>query len=205
MVSKIFSYIKRIFEWIWAGKYYFLILAVFIITGLSIKSSLFYNEKFHAKVFSYFFAIVGFVILFIKLVLDAKKYSQHKPKTFVNYLRSFPGWRPIIVELPCAELNLSINSIEAKVDISPKATIEQKVDWLIGQLECANNKIKEIDGREENNTKLIKKEMNKLENEFKKENEALHATLAGHIVGSYDLTLLGLFLTFCATVLRIFM
>ena len=150
-----------------------------------------------------FFSLLGLCIILKQLILDSKKFSEYRPNTFSNWSKSFPTLKPVI---PIS--GITGGSITAKAcltDSLPDSdTIEQKVDFLLQRIHEVQTAIHGLDDRIDGVAASITKETDNLKTQLDTVHKSLTEIIAGHIVGSYDITLFGIIITICGILIQFF-
>ena len=199
-VKKYFSlnYFKRIAHWLLQGNFMLLSVSAIIITLLYIIGTL----DFYSSIVSALFSLTGLAIILMQLILDSKKFADYKPNTIGNWIKSFPTFKSVTVS---ANFCLGISAkAHATVSISDSATIEQKVDFLLRRIDEAQTALNHLDDRIDDLATSLKKESKNLTTQVNSVRKSLTETMAGHIVGSYDITLFGIIITICGTLIQVF-
>jgi hypothetical protein len=92
-------------------------------------------------------ALTGLFIIFTQQIFDASKFNVHRPNTMVNWLKSVPTGRPTTLSLKGGAVVTFSGKAHATVSVSPEATIEKKVEFMLRQLEGLDNWVAKIDNR----------------------------------------------------------
>ena len=91
---------------------------------------------------------------------------------------------------------------DATVSIAANATIERKVDFLLKQVTALDSAMAKLNNRVDD----VNSSLNKTEKKFQASldilTKSLNTIIAGHVVGAYDMNLLGINLTICGTVIQ---
>ncbi|MBI1931272.1 MAG: hypothetical protein HYS24_01895 [Ignavibacteriales bacterium] len=200
MINKLIRYFKRIFKWIAIGKYHITTFLVVMVTLLFLFDIL----KECSQFISYFFIIIGLFIILMLQLIDANLYATYKPNTIGNWLKSFPKLKPTIHNIT-SSISVTISAKAfATISISESQPLEKKVEFLLSQLENVNKNLHELDTRIERAFNEILNKSKDLTIQFENIEQTLRTTIAGHIVGSYDINLLGIIITLCGTLIQIF-
>ena len=192
--------LKQVSLWLSRGKFHLLSIASFILAALYLLGVL----SFYPSIVAIFMTLTGLLIILTQQVIGAATFGYHKPNTFSGWLKSFPTGKPITSSVDCASMIICSEKVHATVSVSPDATIEKKIEFLLRQMTAIDSAIAKIDDRvDEINTAL-----KKAEKEFQKSVNTLSTTLnnaiASHIVGSYDVSLFGINITICGTIVQFF-
>lgn len=92
-LGKIFSYLKRVVSWILDGGFYILSIITVIVTILYIVRVI----NFYPNIVASVLAILGLLIILTLQIFDAIDFAEHKPNTFINWIKSFPTLRPAVI------------------------------------------------------------------------------------------------------------
>lgn len=92
----------------------------------------------------------------------------------------------------------------ATVSISPDATIERKVEFLMRQLEGLDNWVAKIDDRIDSVSSSLVRAEKDFQDSINTLTTSMNSLIAGHVVGSYDLNLFGINITICGTLIQFF-
>lgn len=193
------GYFQQIKNWIFRGKYY--ILSIF-----SITLTFLYKIKvidFHPTTIAFFMTTIGLFIIFLQQIMDANEFTDQNPNTLGRWLRSFPTVKHNTIH---ASANITLPSVKltatAKVSISEETTIEQKVNFILSQLEQTHNEIININNRINDFEKLQEDSISKLRTDLDQLNLSHQKLIAGHAVGNYDLNFFGFVLTLSGTIIQ---
>jgi hypothetical protein len=201
-MKKLFSlnYIKQIGNWVWKGKFYFLSILVVIITFLYITGIL----SFYPNIVSLVMVITGLLILLILQILDAREFTDQRPNTPRNWIKSFPTRKTVIISADVASAVFTADRVHVKVSISTDATVEDKVDFLLKEVSNLHDKLVNIDNRIDNINSSLAIKIKDLSTDLHKFDKSLKAVIASHAVGTYDLNFFGIIITLCGTVIQFF-
>ncbi len=200
MINKLIRYVKQIFKWIATGKYHITTFLVVTVTLLFLFDIL----KECSQFISYFFIIIGLFIILMLQLSDANLYATYKPNTIRNWLKSFPELKPTNHNIT-SSISATISAkVFATISISESQPLEKKVEFLLSQLENVNKNLRELDTRIERAFNEILNKSKDLTIQIENIEQTLRTTIAGHIVGSYDINLLGIIITLCGTLIQIF-
>lgn len=148
--------------------------------------------------------LTGLFIILTQQLIDATNFGSHKPNTFSGWLKSFPTGKSITLFASNGTLASICGKAHDTVSISAISTIEKKVDFLLRQIAALDTAIAKVDDRVDEVISTLKK----LEKNFQKSIDTLSTTLnnviASHVVGSYDVSLFGINITICGTVIQFF-
>jgi uncharacterized protein YlxW (UPF0749 family) len=153
---------------------------------------------------SVFLTLTGLFIIIKQQILDAKEFSDLKPKTIRNWIKSFPTIKPITISLESAILTSGILKARVATSVSADASIEEKVDFLLRQVEKIQNRIAGFDDRINDVANSITKKSKELQADIDSLSESLKTLVAGHIVGDYDINMFGIIITICGTLIQYF-
>jgi hypothetical protein len=194
------NYTRRIWSWLWQGKYYILSILVIFLTVLYIIGLL----NFYPDIVSFFMTIVGIFILFIRQILDTREFSYQNPNTLRNWIMSFPTKRTVTIDV--LDTLLTSDSVKAHVtvSISENATIENKVEFLLRQVISIQDSISNLDKRIDNVKSSITKEIKELTTNVHNLDTSLKTIVARHAVGTYDMNFFGIIIILCGTVIQYF-
>lgn len=92
----------------------------------------------------------------------------------------------------------------ATVSISADATMEGKVDFLIRQVAALDSAIARVDDRVDEVNSSLKKTATEFQTSVSTLTTTLNNVIASHVVGSYDVSLFGINITVCGTVIQFF-
>ena len=90
------------------------------------------------------------------------------------------------------------------MSISTDATIEKKVDFLLRQVAALDSAIARVDDRVDEVNSSLKKASKELQTSVSRLETTLSNVIASHVVGSYDVTLFGINITICGTIIQFF-
>jgi hypothetical protein len=192
--------LKQIFLWGLHGKYHLLSIVSFLFTVLYLTKFL----RFYPNVVALLMTLTGLLIILTQQVVDATKFGSHKPNTFMGWLKSFPTGKPITLSAECAATSVSSGKVLFKLSISDDATIEKKVDFLIRQVTALDSAIARVDDRVDEVNSSLKKTAREFQTSVSTLTTTLNNVIASHVVGSYDVSLFGLNITICGTVIQFF-
>jgi len=192
--------LKQIFLWLLHGKYHLLSFASFLITVLYLIKFL----RFYPNIVALLMTLTGLLIILSQQVIDATKFGSHKPNTFTDWLKSFPPGKPITLSAECALSVVVSAKGHSTVSISADATIEKKVEFLIRQVASLDSAIARVDDRIDAVNSSLKNTASEFQTSVSTLTTTLNNVIASHVVGSYDLTLLGINITICGTAIQVF-
>jgi hypothetical protein len=191
-------------NWVLRGKFHILSLGFLLLTFLFLTKVITKFIVFSPNVVALGMALVGLTVIYVQQRLDAKEYAHHKPNTLLNWLKSFPT-KKAAIDLGVANITVE-TELKGRISFSmaSDATTDQKINFLLEQVRAHQNVISNISDnidklKSSNNAehKSLQQEIGDLSTSFKK-------VIAGHIVGSYDVNLLGIILTLCGTLIQFF-
>ena len=194
------SRMKQIALWILHGKYYILSIASFLATILYLIGIL----KFYPRAVALIMTLSGLLILITQQIIDAKKFSFHKPNTFSGWLKSFPTKRTINLSSNGLSIAVLMDKAHLTVSISDDATIEKKVDFLLRQVAVLDSAIGRVDDRVDEVKSMMLKTSKQLQASVSTVEMTLNQIIASHVVGSYDIMLFGINITICGTIIQFF-
>jgi hypothetical protein len=195
-----FNYLKQILLWTWRGKYH-------VLTILSVIAAILYVVgvlNFYPTVVSALLSITGLLIILSQQILDARQFADHRPNTLHNWIVSFPRRKPKSLS---AKLNATVEmsgKMHATVSVAENAIIEEKVAFLLRQVTRLQAGIGQIHDRIDEVAASSKDKSKELKTELDHLDVALQTTIAGHIVGAYDINLFGIIITICGTLIQLF-
>ena len=192
--------LKQIALWLSRGKFHLLSIASFMIAALYLIGLL----KFYPGTVAIFMTLTGLFIILTQQVIDAPKFGSHKPNTFSGWLKSFPTGKPITLSVDNLASASFSGKAHATVSISENATIEKKVDFLLRQITALDSAIASVDDRVDEINSSLKKTAKEFQTSVNTLSATLNNVIACHVVGSYDVTLLGINITICGTVIQFF-
>lgn len=194
------SKLQRITLWGAQGKYHLLSIVCIIITILYLIKLL----RFVPDIVALMMTLTGLLIILRQQVKDAMKFGSQKPNTFMGWLKSFPIGEQAPVSGDIALSATVSMKIHGKASISADATIEDKVDFLLRRDKAIDSAIEKVDSRVDEINSLLKDVSRELHTSIDTLSTALNNTVASHAVGSYDVSLLGIILTICGTIIQFF-
>lgn len=199
-MKKIFFINKELFKWLWRGKWYIMTLITLLITILYILKII----SSCSSVVSTTFSVVGLLILLFQLFLDAKQFKVHRPNTLGNWLNSFPKPRTIILEVDSGHQVVTGEKASLIVSLPDNATIERKIEFLIQQYKNLQSSLTILDDNFDDFKSSQIKTGAEMIKDLEEMRNTLESTLAGHVVGSYDLVFFAIFLTILGTLIQAF-
>jgi hypothetical protein len=193
-------FFRRLIGWFWRGRYHILTISVLIITFCYLSGRL----KFFPYLVASVFSITGLLIILTQLILDARKYKDQKPNTFLGWIRSFPTNKPILITPEGGRMTMRSDNVTLTFSPSPDSTIEYKIELLFKQLHGVQtalgnleNLLQDMDNNNLNKFNEINSSLNNLKS-------SLSSLIAGHVVGDYDKTLFAIIITICGTLIQVF-
>jgi hypothetical protein len=186
--------------WIWNGRYHLLSGATFVVTILYLIGI----ATFRPNIVALLMVLTGLSIILAQQVFDADKFGAHRPNTVVSWLKSVPTGRPVTLSLEGVSSATFSGKAHATVSVSPEATIERKVEFLLKQLECLDNWVAKIDDKVDDINASLGKTEKKLQLSIDTLHTSMSQLIAGHVVGSYDLNLFSVNITICGTIIQFF-
>lgn len=184
-------------KWISHGKYHLLSIAAVIITTFYLTGFL----KFYPKTVALFMTVSGLFIILTQQIFDTIKFGSHKPNTFTSWIKSFPTGKPIPLSNRCVMSGIGSLKAHATASIAADATIEKKIDFLLKQFATLNSDIVWLSDK-------VDSSLDKTEKRFQASLDtvttSLNTVIASHVVGAYDMTLFGINITICGTVIQFF-
>ena len=192
--------LKQISLWVSRGKYHLLSIASFLFTVLYLTKFL----RFYPSTVALLMTLTGLLIILTQQIIDATKFGSHKPNTFTGWLKSFPTGKPITFSVDGTEGFKFSGKVDAKMSISTDATIEKKVDFLLRQVAALDSAIARVDDRVDEVNFSLKKASKELQTSVSRLETTLSNVIASHVVGSYDVTLFGINITICGTIIQFF-
>ena len=138
------------------------------------------------------------------MLMDVKKYSFYKPSTLTNWIKSFPKMNQIVTPLPIGiSLKMPLQASFTS-SIADESTMQQKIDFLLNQIKIMGNRITKLNERiDETNMELIEKNKT-INNMIMDVNNSIRTIIAGHIVGSFDVSFFGIIITLGGALIQIF-
>ena len=200
MTKNIKGYIRLLTQWLWLGRYHLISFAAFVVVLLYLTKMV----TFFPKVVTFLMVLAGLTIIVAQQILDADKFNEHSPNTLTNWLKSFPTGKPVILSL---EGNIGVScSLKGHmtVSVSPELPIEKKVEFLLSRVNDLDLAIYNVSDRIDNISSALSKTENKLQESMNILSKSLSKVIASHVVGTYDLNLLGINITICGTVIQFF-
>jgi len=190
--------LKRDALWIAGGKYHLLSIIAFIITFFYLTGFL----KFYPNIVALFMSLAGLLIILTQQIFDAKTFGSHEPNTFTNWIKSYG--KPLTFSIENAVIASSMSKAHLIGSIAADAEIDRKVDFLLRRVAELDSAMAKLDDRVDD----VNASLNKTEKKFQTSLDTLTASLkdiiAGHVVGAYDVNLLGINITVCGTVVQFF-
>jgi len=193
-------YLRQIAQWVWRGKYYILTFSAVIITILYLTRIL----NFYPNVVAALMALTGLLIILSQQILDAREFADRKPNTLRYWIKSFPTRKPIVLSVEAGSFSVASGKAHLSVSIPENATIEAKVDFLLRQVDDLQTAIGRVDDRVDDVAASLENKSKNLKIDLDKINASLKTTIAGHIIGAYDLNFLGIIITICGTLIQLF-
>lgn len=92
----------------------------------------------------------------------------------------------------------------ARVRPRPDAILEEKLDFLMRQIDNIQNNLDNLDDRIDTVNNTVNNKINEVKTDLKQISITLDSRLAGHIVGSYDVNFFGVIITICGIVIQVF-
>ena len=86
----------------------------------------------------------------------------------------------------------------------PDAIIEEKVDYLLRQVDSIQNVLENLDDRLDKVDDKTSRKLEEVKADLKQLNITVDTKLAEHIVGSYDANIFGVIITICGVVIQVF-
>jgi hypothetical protein len=192
--------LKQIALWVWYGKYHLLSIASFLTTVLYVTKTL----QFYPSTVALLMALAGLFIILTQQLIDATKFGSHKGNTFTGWLKSFPKENTTTVSVDGAGIVMFVGKAHATVSISADATTEKKVDFLLRQVAALDSAIARVDDRVDEVNSSLKKTSKELQASVSTLEKTLNNVIASHVVGSYDVSLFGINITICGTIIQFF-
>jgi len=171
------------------------IITVFYLTGFL---------KFYPKTVALLMTLTGLLTILTQQIFDTIKFGSHKPNTFTSWIKfiisSLTG-KPITSSARCVMSSAGSLKAHATASIASDATIENKIDFLLKQFATLNSDIAWLSDK-------IDSSLDKTEKRFQASLDtittSLNTVIASHVVGAYDMTLFGINITICGTVIQFF-
>ncbi len=130
-------------------------------------------------------------------ILDAKRFADHRPNTIRSWIMSYPTGKPITMSYEgSVPIAISMKG-DVITSISENATIEQKVAFLLRQADYIQTVVGKIDDRIDDVAASLTNKSKEIKTNLDNFNVSLKTMIAGHIVGAYDINLLGITITLC--------
>ena len=149
-------------------------------------------------------SILGLVIILALQIFDAIDFAEHKPNTFINWLKSFPTLKHIVVSLETAMIKMSGLSVRARMGLRQDAIIEEKVNFLMGQIDFIQDGLDNLSEKLDKTDDKLNKRIDEMKAELKELNKSVDKKLAEHVIGSYDANIFGVIITICGIVIQVF-
>ena len=202
IIVEIFSYLKRIFDWLIDGTFYLLSGMAIIIT----VAYYFGCSTFDPKIVSGLFLIVGIVILIWQMLLDANNYSNSNPKTFSNWIKKLPHFKPRTININVSSsASISVGSnAHIKVSISKKASTEEKLDYLLQQKEEIENHLFKLDDLFNDKIFEYKNRFKGLDEKIEQSELKINQFIAEVTISNYDIRMFSVVITLCGTLIQLF-
>lgn len=190
--------LKQIVLWVSHGKYHLLSIASFLLAVLYLTKFL----QFYPGAVALLMTLSGLLIILSQQIIDATKFGSHKPNTFRGWLKSFPTGKPIILSVRGAGGIVLSGKGHPAVSISADAIIDKKVDFLLRQVAALDSAIARVDDRVDEVNSSLKKTAKEFQTSVSTLTTTLNKVIASHVVGSYDVSLFGINITICGTVIQ---
>lgn len=182
------------------GRYHLLNIATLTITFFYLFGVL----KFYPKTVALSMTLTGLLTILAQQISDTIKFGSHKPNTFsswIKVIRSSLTGKPNSETARCVMSGVGSLKAHATASIAADATIEKKIDFLLKQFVTLNSDIAWLSDK-------IDSSLEKTEKRFQVSLDtittSLNTVIASHVVGAYDMTLFGINITICGTVIQFF-
>ena len=206
-MKKIFSRnnLKDITKWVWHGKYLIFTIIAVIVTVIITFLYFIRRIDFYPNWVGAAFSITGIAIILHQLFLDTIKFADQKPNTIRNWIKSFPTGKTYTIY---GETGVFLSSSTLKsrgtISLPANATYENKVDFLLKQVNNIQDEIANVDNRVDEVTASLTEKTKEINTNLENIDKSLKTTISGHIVGTYDANLFGIIITICGTLLQFF-
>lgn len=197
---KLLNYSRKVVRWIFRGKFHIATIVVILITILYLLNIINYYPIYISSIFS----ISGITIILLQQLLDAKQFSDYKPNTFKNWVKSFPNINTNMVNLSANFTSILNVSVHSFISISENVSLEKKVEYLLKEIDSLKKTVNTINDNLIKTNNVISVKINELTNKIDKVDKAIKTLIAGHVVGSYDLNFFGIIITLCGSLIHIF-
>jgi hypothetical protein len=194
------NHVKQIGLWIWHGRYHILTFTAVIVTLIYLSGQL----NYYPNIVSAFLSITGLLIILTQQILDVREFADHRPNTIRNWIMSFPARRPLTISVEGSASVVAGGRADVLVSISESATIENKVAFLLLEVNHIQTALGKVDHRIDDVVASLTKKSTELKNDLDHLNASFRTTIAGHIVGAYDINLFGITITICGTLIQLF-
>lgn len=194
------NYIKGISSWLLRGKYHVFSILASAITVLYLTKLL----AFYPNTIAVILSLTGLAIILTQQMIDARQFAEHKPNTFLNWIRSFPRTGRKVMAAGKIELTSATMKAHATVSIASDASLERKVEFLLRQLTALDTAIVKVDRKVDEIELSIKAVRGDINNKVREISTSLNTVIAGHAVGAYDISLFGITITVCGTLIQFF-
>jgi hypothetical protein len=199
-IQALISRSKQIVRWLWRGKYNILTFASVIATVLYLAKLL----TFHPSLVALALSLTGLIIILAQQILDAREYANHTPNTILNWLKSYPKSKNIVVNLTGTASVSTSGKARISIALAADAPLDKKVEYLLQQNDALHSAIARVDDRVDEVQSSLKKIEKGIEQTIGNLSSSIRDQIAGHIVGAYDINLFGITITVCGTLIQFF-
>ena len=179
------------------GRYHLLSVAAVITTVFYLTGFL----KFYPNTVALLMTLTGLLTILIQQIFDTNKFGSHNPNTFTSWIKFFITGKPITSSARCVMSGVGSLKVHPTASIAADATIEKKIDFLLKQFASLNSDIAWLNDK-------LDSSLDKTEKKFQASLDTITTSLnniiASHVVGAYDMTLFGINITICGTVIQFF-
>jgi hypothetical protein len=101
-------------------------------------------------------------------------------------------------------MQMMSGKVHSTISIPDNATPERKLSFLLEQVTHIQTALGKLDDRIDEVADSSKQASRQLEFKIENHEKALESLMAGHAVGAFDLSLFGIVITICGTLIQVF-
>ena len=201
LIRLIVRYPFELLKWFIKGKFHPVWILIVVIT----LSYLFKIINYEPKIIAAIFIIIGLAIIIWQMIGDTKRFSEHNPNTFKNWIKKFPKLKPKVLNINVSNTVVATISAKAhiKVSLSENAKIEEKVEFILKELDKMGTRTNQLYDELDNKISEVNKKIKEVESKVEESKKVINSIISDVTVGNYDLRLLSIVLMICGTFIQI--
>ncbi len=201
-IKLIVGYPGKLLKWVVKeARFHNLSIIVIVITLLYFLQII----KWETQKISAELLVSGLAIIIWNLIIDAKRFSKHNPRTPLNVIKKFPKLIPktLRVNVSSAISVETAGKIYAKQSVPIGWSLEEKVNFLIRQKEKMEDELIKLEGKLDSKLSEVSNSINQLDKKIDNKEDIINSIISDITIGNYDLRVLSVVLMICGTLMQV--